>query len=75
MVAADDLAFDDAERALTLDPLNISALLERGNLHRMQGHNDQARKDWMKILELTAEGEAALAARANIEKLDVNPDK
>jgi hypothetical protein len=41
----------------------------------MQGHNDQARKDWMKILELTTEGEAALAARANIEKLDVNPDK
>lgn len=75
MVEADDLAFDDAERAVTLDPNNISALLERGNLHRMKGRNAQARKDWMKILEITSDGEAAKAARANIEKLDVNPEK
>jgi len=75
MVEADDLAYDDAARALAIDAGNISALLERGNLSRMKGDTAAARKDWMKILELSPDGDAASAARANIEKLDVNPEK
>jgi tetratricopeptide (TPR) repeat protein len=75
MVEADDLAFDDADRALGLDPNLIGALLERGNLHRMKGRDTEARRDWMQILVLKPDSDEANAARANIEKLDVNPER
>jgi tetratricopeptide (TPR) repeat protein len=75
MVSEDELAMDDAERALMLDANNLSGLLERGILRRMKGDDAGARKDWLRILEIEPGSEPAKAARANIEKLDVNPEK
>lgn len=75
MVSADDLAMDDAERALGLDANNLSGLLERGILRRMAGEDNAARKDWMRILELEPDSDVAKTARANLERLDVNPEK
>jgi tetratricopeptide (TPR) repeat protein len=74
MVAADDLALEDAERAVSLDPNHLSGLLERGILYRLKGRDDEARRDWLRILQLAPQSDAAQAARANIERLDVNPD-
>ncbi|MDX2145240.1 MAG: hypothetical protein SFV19_17935 [Rhodospirillaceae bacterium] len=74
MVEADDLALEDAERALSLEPGNLSGLLERGILYRMKGRAAEARRDWLRILELAPESEAAKSARANIERLDVKAD-
>ncbi|MBL8643221.1 MAG: hypothetical protein JNK21_04750 [Rhodospirillaceae bacterium] len=75
MVSADDLAMDDAERALALDPNNIGALLERGILRRMARNDAGARQDWLRILQIAPDSETAKVARANIERLDVNPEK
>jgi tetratricopeptide (TPR) repeat protein len=73
LVDAPDLAMEDAERAIALDSTHLGALLERGILYQMQKRPDDARRDWMRILELAPESDAARSARANIEKLDVKP--
>lgn len=71
MLDAPDLAMEDAEHAVALDGKHLGALLERGNLYLLQKRTDEARRDWMRILELAPESDAARSARANIEKLDV----
>lgn len=75
MVSEDELAMDDADRALEIDAGNISALLERGILRRMKRDDKGARQDWLRILQLAPESDTAKVARANIERLDVNPEK
>jgi Flp pilus assembly protein TadD len=75
MVDADDLALEDAERAVALAPGNLNARLERGILYRLKGRDGEARADWLKILELAPDGEPARLARENIERLDVRPDR
>ncbi|MFQ5773424.1 MAG: hypothetical protein ACE5GS_02790 [Kiloniellaceae bacterium] len=67
-----DLAGDDIERALRLDPDNPDGLLERGILRRLAGDAARAREDWLRVLEIADGAPAADAARANLEKLDVN---
>lgn len=74
MVDAPDMAMEDAERAVMLDSFNVGALLERGILYSQNKRPDDARRDWMRILELAPESDAARSARANIEKLDLKPD-
>jgi tetratricopeptide (TPR) repeat protein len=74
-VDAPELALEDAERAVKLEPTNPNALLERGNQYRLQNRNAEARADWLAVLQTAPEtSDVATAARANIEKLDFNPD-
>ena len=71
-VDAPELAMEDANRALKAAPDNASALLERGILYQMNNEKAAARQDWLKAIQLAPDSSAADAARANIEKLDVN---
>ncbi len=45
--------------------------LERGNLEDAMGQFELARKSWLKVIELDPEGIDAEAARANLERLDL----
>lgn len=69
----DDEALADAEAAVRADPRNLGALLERGNLYRIKKRLADARKDWLKILEVDPDSAAADSARINIEHMDVDP--
>lgn len=71
LVEAPELALEDAERALAVDPRHLGALLERGILYRASGRDDDARRDWIRILELSPQAGEADAARANLELMDV----
>lgn len=75
LVNAVDLALEDANRAVTLDPRLPEAWLERGILHLQRGDAAAARRDFREVLLLEPEGAAADAARANIERMEVNPDR
>jgi tetratricopeptide (TPR) repeat protein len=66
-----ELAADDIARALDLRPDNLDALLERGEIRHRKKNNAGARADWMRVLELAAEGPVAEAARQYLEKMDV----
>lgn len=46
--------------------------LERGNLMDAMGRHADARQSWLQVLQLVEDGPDAVAARANIERLDVN---
>lgn len=63
----------DVEAALALDPENTEALLERGNIRRLTNDRAGARQDWLQVVALAGGTPAADAAKANLEKLDVNP--
>jgi len=56
-------------KALAIDPKNVDALLERGNIRRLEGNDEGARRDWQALLVLTTEGPAAEAARVNLAVL------
>lgn len=71
LVDAPDLALEDAERALAIDPRHLGALLERGILLHAAKRNDEARQQWIRILELAPQSGEADAARANLERMDV----
>ena len=68
-------ALADVEAALRLAPNHPEALLERGILKRIAGDEAGARQDWLRLLEVAPDGEAARLARANIERMDVKPEK
>lgn len=68
-------ALEDVELALSLTPDLLDALVERGILYRLTDQPDLARKDWLKVLELSPHSPTGEAARINLEKLDVNPNK
>lgn len=70
-----DKALADAEQALSIEPDLPEALLERGILRRLKNDDKGARKDWMRLLQVAPDGEAAVEARANLEKMDVKPGK
>lgn len=54
-----------------LFPDNPTAFLERGNLEDAMGQFDLARKSWLKVIELAPNSIDADAARANLERLDL----
>lgn len=66
-----DVALIDAEQAVALDPHNIIGLLERGIIYRMKKRDNDARQDWLRIIQIAPDSEAGKAARTNIERLDV----
>ena len=68
------LARADIDTALARAPKDPAAWLESGILNRLAGNDQSARSDWLKVLELEPDGEAARMARANIEKMDVKAD-
>lgn len=64
----------DLADALIRNPEAPEAYLERGIIHRLQKQDNAARDDWLRVLELAPDSEAADFARANIEKMDVKVD-
>lgn len=66
-----DLAADDLTRALTLDPNNPDALTELGMVRNDQGDYDGARQAWLGAINAAPGSPAADAARAAIERLDI----
>ena len=69
-----DEAKRDLADALIRNPEIPEAYLERGIIHRLQKQDNAARDDWIRVLELAPDSEAADFARANIEKMDVKID-
>ncbi|MBL4791176.1 MAG: hypothetical protein JKY60_19720 [Kordiimonadaceae bacterium] len=56
-------------------PENTAGHLERANLMDVQGFSALARQSWLKVLAVTEFGPDADAARANLERTDVNKDR
>lgn len=71
-VDAPELALEDADAALRLDPEHPEGLLERGNIRRLLGDNAGARQDWLMLVELHGGRPAADAAQRNLEMLDLD---
>ena len=69
-----DGALIDAEHAVRSDAKNVNALLERSNIYRMKGRLNEARQDWVVIVQLAPTSDAANAARADMERADIKPD-
>ena len=69
-----DAALADVEHAVKSDPKNVNALLERSNIYRMKGRLNEARQDWVVIVQLAPTSDAANAARADMERADIKPD-
>ena len=61
----------DIVAALKRDPNQPDALLESGVTALARGTKPQARRAWLKLLQVAPESGAADSARQNIEKLDV----
>lgn len=70
-----ELALDDATRALDLDPDYPEALLERGNIYRLMGRDDDARRDWLHLVEVHQGRPAADHAQRNLEMMDVDENR
>ena len=68
-------ALEDVELALSLEPDLSDALIERGILYENSNKKDLARKDWLRVLELTPNTPAGDEARRHLEALDVNKNK
>lgn len=66
------LAADDLQRALASDAENLDALLELGLLARTQGDKTQARRHWIRILEIAPESPAADAVRRHLAEMDIS---
>ncbi len=62
-----DLARDDLERGLAINPDNPDAWLERGLLAESTGQSEQASAAWLRVLQLAPDSVAADIARAHIE--------
>ena len=69
-----DLALEDADRGLGLNPLHPEGLLERGIIKRLQGDAEGARADWLELVNKASGTAAAESARANLEALDVKAE-
>ncbi len=67
--------YERADEALTAYfksyPDSAAGLLELGNLRHAEGKPDEARAAWLKLLLAYQDGPEAEAARANLEKLDL----
>jgi tetratricopeptide (TPR) repeat protein len=66
-----DVALVDAENSIALDPHNIIGLLERGIIYKLKQRNNDARQDWLRIIQIAPDSEAGKAAQINIERMDV----
>lgn len=66
-----DVALVDAENSIALDPHNIIGLLERGIIYKLKQRNNDARQDWLRIIQIAPDSEAGKAAQTNIERMDV----
>jgi tetratricopeptide (TPR) repeat protein len=65
-----DSAEIDINLALSIDNNHLEALLEHGILRRLLEDRSGARKDWLKIIKLSPDSEAARLARANLQRMD-----
>jgi len=65
-------AAEGIEAALRINISHPDALLERGILRRLSKYDKGAREDWLMVLSIAPTSGAAEAARANLEKMDVN---
>jgi tetratricopeptide (TPR) repeat protein len=74
LVNEQTLAMEDANRAVELNPRLPDAWLERGILNRYKNDIRAARRDFLQVLVLDAEGPAGDAARANIERMELKLD-
>ena len=63
-------AMRDIEKALTLEKSHPEGLLERGILRRLQKNDSGARSDWLRVIKLAPDSDAAKSAWANLEKMD-----
>jgi len=70
-----DPALADAEAAVAGDGNNPDARLMRGILYALKGRDAEARKEWVKTVDLAPTSDAARAAKANMERLDVKGEK
>ena len=68
-VEAYDLAMEDADRALHMDPSNPEGFLERGLLHFANGDTEAARADWQQIMLIAPGTPAAQIAEENLTAL------
>ena len=71
LVNEQTLAMEDANRAVELNPRLPDAWLERGILNRYKNDIRAARRDFLQVLVLDADGPAGEAARANIERMEL----
>jgi tetratricopeptide (TPR) repeat protein len=74
LVNEQGLAMEDANRAVELNPRLPDAWLERAILNRQKGDVRGARRDFLQVLVLDADGPAGDAARANIERMELKLD-
>jgi tetratricopeptide (TPR) repeat protein len=74
LVNSFDLALEDANRAISANPRLPEAWLERGILHWQKADRASARRDFVQVLVLDANGPAGDAARANIERMELELD-
>ena len=65
-----DLANDDINEALRLDPTDADAYLERGIIRQLKKDTPGARADWQKAMTLGAGTPTADEAAANLSQLD-----
>ena len=70
-----ELAEQDVDEALRREPDHVEGLLEKGIIERLLNRKEGARQAWMRLLELAPDSPAADAARANLEKMDVDKSK
>ncbi|CAE7540060.1 unnamed protein product [Symbiodinium sp. CCMP2456] len=61
-----DLALEDVNQALELDPSHPEALMERGILRYQEGDIRGARKDWQAVVDVAPNTPAAVAAKENL---------
>jgi len=66
-----DRAEADADKAISLDSTHSEALLERGMIHKLKGDREAARRDWLTLLTVAPDTEAARLAQANLDRMDV----
>ncbi len=68
----DDLerAEADADKALSFDGAHPEALLERGMIQRLKGDKVAARRDWLTLMTVAPDTEAARIAKVNLDRMD-----
>ena len=70
-----DLAQEDVDHALVLDPENVDALLERGILRQRRGDRAGARIDWERVMALSPDSATGDLAQQNLALLDAGPER
>ena len=65
----------DADRAVTINPKNIDALLERGTLRQMAGDTGGAMEDWNAVKTLAPNSNAAQTAESNLARANAAKPK